>query len=250
MRYVAAPDDVRLNEDRSGYTMCLPIGRACASMQSNMAATLNIDWLMDMAREAAEMAGAKTSWAALLLGLDDRVLGAAPGQAVYHPYIFEAGERGPFLDPDARAQFSGLSTETSFAGLARAVFEGLAFAARDCYLASGTIPHEVRLGGGAARSKAMRAILAAALNANVRTLSREELGASGAAMMAAVNIGVYPNMDACAEAWVTPFLDKLTVPEPQLSEFYSKLYPIYRTIRGAMSPAWGHLGRLRQEYAA
>ena len=190
MRYVAAPDDVRLNEDRSGYTMCLPIGRACASMQSNMAATLNIDWLMDMAREAAEMAGAKTSWAALLLGLDDRVLGAAPGQAVYHPYIFEAGERGPFLDPDARAQFSGLSTETSFAGLARAVFEGLAFAARDCYLASGTIPHEVRLGGGAARSKAMRAILAAALNANVRTLSREELGASGAAMMAAVNIGV------------------------------------------------------------
>ena len=217
MRYAPTPDDVRLNEDRSGYTMCLPIERACASMQSNMAATLNIDWLMDMAREAAEMAGAKTSRAALLSGLDERVLGADPGQAVYHPYIFEAGERGPFLDPDARAQFSGLSTQTSFAGLARAVFEGLAFATRDCYLASGSIPSEVRLGGGAARSKAMRAILAAALNANVRTLTREELGASGAAMMAAVNIGVYPNMSACADAWVAPFLDKLTVPDPQLS---------------------------------
>ena len=38
-------------------------------MQSNMAATLNIDWLMDMAREATEMAGAKTSRAALLSGL-------------------------------------------------------------------------------------------------------------------------------------------------------------------------------------
>jgi erythritol kinase (D-erythritol 1-phosphate-forming) len=96
----------------------------------------------------------------------------------------------------------------------------------------------------------MRVILAAALDANVRTLSREELGASGAAMMAAVNIGVFPNMRACAEAWVTPFLDKLIVPDPQLSEFYSKLYPVYRTIRGAMSPAWAHLGRLRQEYAA
>jgi erythritol kinase len=96
----------------------------------------------------------------------------------------------------------------------------------------------------------MRVILAAALDANVRTLSREELGASGAAMMAAVNIGVFPNMRACAEAWVIPFLDKLIVPDPQLSEFYSKLYPVYRTIRGAMSPAWAHLGRLRQEYAA
>ena len=167
-------DDVRLNEERSGYTMCFPIERACASMQSNMAATLNIDWLLDMAREAAEMAGAKTSRTALLSGLDDKVLAAAPGQAIYHPYIFEAGERGPFLDPDARAQFSGLSTRTSFAGLVRAVFEGLAFAARDCYLASGSIPREVRLGGGAARSRAMRAILAAALDANVRTLSREE----------------------------------------------------------------------------
>ena len=250
MRYVSKPDDVRLNDDRSGYTMCLPIDRACASMQSNLAATLNIDWLMDMAREAAEMAGVKTSRLALLSGLDDKVLATPPGQAVYHPYIFEAGERGPFLDPDARAQFSGLSTRTSFAGLARAVFEGLAFAARDCYLASGSIPREVRLGGGAARSIAMRVILAAALDANVRTLSREELGASGAAMMAAVNIGVFPNMRACAEAWVIPFLDKLIVPDPQLSEFYSKLYPVYRTIRGAMSPAWAHLGRLRQEYAA
>jgi erythritol kinase len=250
MRYVPAPEEVRLNEDRSGYTMCLPIGRACASMQSNLAATLNIDWLMDMARQAAEMAGAMTTRAALLSGLDEKVLAAAPGQAVYHPYIFEAGERGPFLDPDARAQFSGLSTQTSFAGLARAVFEGLAFAARDCYLASGSIPGEVRLGGGAARSKAMRAILAAALNANVRTLTREELGASGAAMIAAVNIGAYPNMNACAEAWVAPFLDKLTVPDPQLSAYYSKLYSIYRRIRAAMSPAWGDLGRLRQETAA
>jgi erythritol kinase len=250
MRFARAPEDVRLNADRTGYTMCLPMDTACGSMQSNMAATLNIDWLMDMACEAVEMAGAKTSRSALLSGMDDYVLATPPGQAVYHPYIFEAGERGPFLDPDARAQFSGLSTRTRFAGLARAVFEGLAFAARDCYLASGSIPHEIRLGGGAARSQAMRAILAAALNANVRTLSREELGASGAAMMAAVNIGVFPDMRACDEAWVTPFLDELVFPDPQLSELYSKLYPVYRTIRGAMAPAWAQLGRLRQEYAA
>ena len=96
----------------------------------------------------------------------------------------------------------------------------------------------------------MRAILAAVLNANVRTLASEELGASGAAMMAAVSIGAYPNMTACADAWVAPFLDTLMVPDPQLSAYYAKLYPIYRTIRAAMSPAWDHLGRLRQEHAA
>ena len=238
MRYVPRPDDVRLNEDRSGYTMCLPVERACASMQSNMAATLNIDWLMDMAHEAAEMAGTKQVARRFSRVWMTECSGPIPVKAVLPPLYFRSRRalRGPFLNPDARAQFSGLSTQTTFAGLARSVFEGLAFAARDCYLASGSIPSEVRLGGGAARSKAMRVILAAALNANVRTLTREELGASGAAMMAAVNIVVYPNMNACADAWVAPFLDKLTVPNPQLSEYYAKLYPIYRTIRSAMSP--------------
>ena len=71
MRFVPSPDDVGLNESRSGYTMCLPIPGACASMQSNMAATLNIDWLLDVAREAASIAEAEMSRAALLQGMSD-----------------------------------------------------------------------------------------------------------------------------------------------------------------------------------
>ena len=110
MRFVASAEEARLNDMRSGYTMCLPISGACSSMQSNMAATLNIDWLLDIAREAAAFAGAETGRAALLKRMDAPVLEAEPGAAIYHPYIFEAGERGPFLDPHARAQFSGLSS--------------------------------------------------------------------------------------------------------------------------------------------
>jgi erythritol kinase len=229
--------------------MCLPVGRACASLQSNMAATLNIDWLLDLARQAQEIGGGNTTRAAILSGLDERILAAAPGQAIYHPYIFPAGERGPFLDPMARAQFSGLSTKTTFVGLIRSVYEGLAFAARDCYLASGAVPHEVRLAGGAARSKAMRAILATALNANVRSLAREEIGAAGAAMMAAVAIGVYGDMPACVEAWVTPSLGAVTAPDPDVGRFYSNLYSVYRAIRETMPPAWSALGRARREHA-
>jgi len=247
MRYAPTLADVRLNEERSGYTMCFPVGSSCASMQSNMAATLNIDWLLDLACQAAELGGAKTSRAALLSGLDEKILAAAPGQAIYHPYIFQAGERGPFLDPNARAQFSGLSTKTNFVGVVRAVYEGLAFAARDCYLAAGAIPEEVRLTGGAARSKAMRAIVASALNANVRALSREEIGAAGAAMMAATAIGVYEDMEACIEAWVTPSLGEITAPDSSLHHLYSNLYSVYRSIRETMPPAWAKLGQIRQE---
>jgi erythritol kinase len=249
MRFAASPDAVRLNPSLSGYVMLFPIPEASATMQSNMAATLNIDWLLDVAREAASWAGAETNRAALLKGMDARVLDAAPGSAIYHPYIFEAGERGPFLDPNARAQFSGLSTRTSFAGMMRGVFEGLAFAARDCYCASGAPPREVRLGGGAARSAALRSILASALGASVRTVKREETGAAGAAMIAAVCLGVYSDMAQCADAWVTPSLGETTEPDAMTSELYAKLFPIYRDIRTRMPPAWAALAEARQVMA-
>ncbi len=81
----------------------------------------------------------------------------------------------------------------------RAVMEGLAFAARDCYAAMGALPGEVRITGGAARSRALGAILGAALECDVRICSRGEAGAAGAAMIAAVATGLYPDMTACAE---------------------------------------------------
>jgi erythritol kinase len=246
MRYVATTDAVRLNESRAGYTMCMPMPGASASVQSNMAATLNIDWFLDIAREAAACAGAETTRAALLETMDARVLDAPPGAAIYHPYIFEAGERGPFLDPSARAQFSGLSSKTSFSGMMRAVYEGLAFASRDCYLASGAVPREVRLGGGAARSKAIRAILSSMLGAEVRSVKREETGAAGAAMIAAVCLGRYPDMAACVDAWVTPYLGEMTPPDSSLAALYSRLFPIYKDIRIAMAPSWRSLASARE----
>jgi erythritol kinase len=250
MRYVAAADDVRLNEARSGYTMCFPIPGACAAVQSNMAATLNIDWLLDIACEANAIAGQPTKRAALLAGMDDRVLAAPPGAALYHPYIFEAGERGPFLDPNARAQFSGLSSATTFTGMMRAVYEGLAFASRDCYLAMGSIPREVRLGGGAARSQAIRTILAAALDAKVRVVKREETGAAGAAMIAALQLGRYADMPACVEEWVDPYLGDFTVPDANLTAPYRELYEVYRSVRQVMPSAWADLAHIRQERRA
>ncbi|CAM5771611.1 carbohydrate kinase [Labrys miyagiensis] len=246
MRYTATLDAVKLNASLSGYTMCFPIFGASLALQSNMAATVNIDWILDAGREAAAAAGAETSRAAMLSAMDKRVLDAPPASALYHPYILEAGERGPFLDPYARAQFSGLTNRTSYAGMVRAVYEGLAFASRDCYLATGMIPQEVRLGGGAARSRALRVILASMLGAEVRTVNREESGAAGAAMMAAVQLGIYPDIPTSVDAWVTPALSETTPPDPALNQLYSELYPSYLAIRKAMAPSWESLARTRE----
>jgi erythritol kinase (D-erythritol 1-phosphate-forming) len=245
MRYTPRSSDVKLNDSMSGYTMVFPVPDAVSQMQSNMAATLNIDWLLDLAGQAAMLAGGSIDRGALLNTMDDAVLDTAAMAAIYHPYIVEAGERGPFLDPHARAQFSGLSTKTGFAGLMRAVYEGLAFAARDCYSTMGNIPKELRIAGGAARSKAVRHILASVLDADIRMVSRQETGAAGAVMMAAVNQGIYPDMQACTDAWITPALGEATRPDASLRAVYDKAFDIYQQIRTDMVRPWADLAALR-----
>jgi erythritol kinase len=249
MRLAHGAADVTLNDACTGYTMVMPAQGTYAQMQSNMAATLNIDWLLDLAVEAATALGANTSRKAALGVVDAQILAACPGAALFHPFIHTAGERGPFVAPHARAQFTGLAHDQGFFELARAVYEGLAFAARDCYAAMGHQPEEVRLTGGAARSPALRKILASTLGASVRTCAREEAGAAGAAMMAAVALGIFPDIAQACQSWVDPLLGEPEATDPILQRRYDALFPVYREIRQSMLPVWRDLARIRRESA-
>ena len=69
------------------------------------------------------------------------------------PYLSPAGERSPFLAPEARGSFHGLTLATTRGDLARAVYEGLCFVIRECLqAAAGDTLHEVRVCGGGAAS--------------------------------------------------------------------------------------------------
>jgi erythritol kinase len=246
MRLAPSADAVRLNAERTGYTMAFPVPGMLAQMQSNMASTLNIDWLIDLARDVLKSQGVERARKDILEGLDDRILERPAGRLLYHPYISQAGERGPFLDAGARAQFTGLDASMGFTDLMRSVFEGLAFAARDCYAAMGALPQDVRLTGGGARSKALRLFFASALNAPVRSVLREEAGAAGAAMMAAVQQKVFPNMADCAARWVDPALGPETRPDTALVKMFDTMFPIYKQTREQMRPVWRALQNSRQ----
>lgn len=238
MRVAPTSAHVRLNAELSGYTMAFPVPGMYAQMQSNMASTLNIDWLLDVARDVLKSEGVERSRGDLLKGMDDRIMGIAPGRVLYHPYISQAGERGPFMEPAARAMFSGLEMGMGYADLMRGVFEGLCFAARDCYAAMGDIPEEVRITGGAARSRALRLMLASTLRSRVRTVSREEAGAAGTAMMAAVQQKLYPDMATCVAQWVDPLLGEITHPDPILTGVYDGAFKLYKETREKMRPIW------------
>ena len=237
-RLARTPDEVVLNASRSGYTIAMPVPGAFAQLQSNMAATLNIDWLLDLAQAVLTAAGAERTRDELLSMLDQWVAASEPGSLLYQPYISLAGERGPFVDPNARAGFIGLSVKHGFADLARAVLEGLAFAARDCYEAMGPVPSEIRLSGGAARSPSLRRLISAVTRARTRTSSRQEAGAAGAAMIAAVGLGAYRSMEECCADWVTPLLVDSEPYDEALSRTYEALFPSFVAARNALQPVW------------
>lgn len=245
MRLVRGAGAATLAPDRTGYTIAFPVPDTLAQMQSNLAATLNIDWVLDLVAGILAAEGVHRGRRELLAGID-RLLETAPaGTLLFHPYISEGGERGPFVDSDARAGFLGLSTRHGHADLVRAVFEGIALAARDCYAAMGPLPREVRVSGGGARSRVLRGMLAAALDAPVRTIARDEAGAAGAAMMAAVCLGIAPDMQACVDRWVAPHLGEATAPDPALAATYDRLFPAYLAARTAMPPVWRQLAAAR-----
>lgn len=238
IRLARSRDDVRLNDQRTGYTMPMPIPGVYAQMQSNMASTLNIDWMLGMAAGVLKTHGVERSPSDLVALLDEWIGAASPASMIYQPYISEAGERGPFVDGNARAGFVGLSTRHGFQDMVRAVCEGIAFAARDCYGAMGPTPSEVRLTGGAARSKSLRRLLGSVIGTGVRTSAREEAGAAGAAMMAAVCIGQFDGMDDCAAQWVRPLLGDVEPPDDTLSDIYARTYPAYAAAHAALRPVW------------
>lgn len=245
MRLVPSADHVVLNGERTGYTMAMPAPGVYAQMQSNMASTLNIDWLLDVAVGLLASQGVSKSRSELVPMVDSLLGGSRPSGILYQPYVSEAGERGPFINADARAGFIGLSSDHGFDDLMRGVVDGLAMAARDCYQAMGNRPEEIRLTGGASRSTEIRRIFGAAMGTGVRTSQREEAGAAGAAMMAAVAVGGYRDMDACAAEWVSPYLGELEQPDEILAGHYDDIYPAYALAPEVLRPIWKKIAEHR-----
>lgn len=241
-------ESVQFNPDHTGYVICLPHQDLVAQTQTHMAATLNIDWIVDVGADLiAEFTDRRPAPQEMMTRLEAWLCATEPGALLYHPYISEAGERGPFLNVDAKANFTGLAAGHRYPDLVRAVIEGLGMAARDCYAAMGEMPRELRLTGGAAKSDAFRKILSAALATPVRVSTREEAGAAGCAMVAAVGIGAYRDMEACIDQWVVPYLTDAQEADANLSQIYQGLYRAYTQTRDGLLHPWATLGAIAKQ---
>ncbi len=173
------------------------------------------------------------------VGFDELVSEAAdipPGSEglLFLPYL--TGERTPHPDPLARGAFVGLTIRHTRAHMTRAVLEGVAFGIKDSFTliqnaGLGAID-QVRISGGGAKSSLWRQIMADVLGAELVTVNTTEGAAYGAALLAAVGAGIYPDVGTACDATIQITGD--TQPGPQ-SDAYQGIYPRYQALYPALA---------------
>jgi xylulokinase len=161
---------------------------------------------------------------------------------LFLPYL--TGERTPHPDPLARGAFVGLTVRHGMAHTTRAVLEGVAFGLKDSFelmksAGLGQIT-QVRVSGGGAKSPLWRQILADVFGCELVTVNTTEGAAYGAALLAAVGVGVFSEVEAACEAAVR--LTGSTLPVPERVKAYDKIYPVYRELYPALKSSFAKLG--------
>lgn len=153
----------------------------------------------------------------------------------YLPYLM--GERSPHNDPKVRAMFMGISMDTTREEMTQAVLEGVAFGLRDSLEVARSlgIPIErTKICGGGAKSLLWKKIIANVMNLKVDVIESEEGPALGAAILASVGCGEYPDVETAVEQIV--HVIETIEPEEDLvakyEERYQKFQKIYPAIKG------------------
>lgn len=121
--------------------------------------------------------------------MNEVVTDVPPGAngVTFLPYL--NGERAPFVAPDIRAAFYGLSSTSTKGDMGRAVMEGAAFSLRHCFEEEGGLPiAPVHLTGGGAKNPVWCQIIADVVGQPVIVSDAPDHGLWGAAALGAAAV--------------------------------------------------------------
>jgi erythritol kinase (D-erythritol 1-phosphate-forming) len=228
-------DDVDTEGEPSGFTIGLGVGERRLRAYPTLAGTEVVTWMMGVL---------KLDEASALVELAERAREGDRGPVLL-PYLSPAGERAPFLAPDARGMLLGLSLEHRPEHLARAVLEGLSDVVRDCLEAAPVEPSELRLCGGGANSAMWCQLLADVTGVPTLRSTDTEVGAKGAFITALVATGEEDDLDRAAARLVT-VRDRFE-PDPARHEAHAARFALFRELRELCVPAWRRMAAASAE---
>lgn len=188
-----------------------------------MLGTPNLDWFI---REFYLKAGEKKDFSAIELQLEK--IGPGAGGVIYHPYLGQGGERAPFVKASAAAQFFGIKSHHTREHLLRSVYEGIAYSMKDCYKNFPLELKGIRLVGGGSSSEFWCDIFANCLGMPAEVTVGNQIGALGAAVIAAVGTGYFNGFEEAISQMVK--VKQSYEPDPIKVSVYEENYAIYRQL--------------------
>jgi xylulokinase len=152
----------------------------------------------------------------------------------FEPYLDGASSRP--RDPNAFGAWVGLRLQHSRADLVRAAMEGVTFSIR--YLAegivqaSGQVIRQMRAVGGGTRNEWWQQLKSDVLGVPLETLAVSDVAAQGAALLAGMAVGIFPNAnDAARRAYRSAIRYE---PNPENHARYNELFPKFCALYPAL----------------
>src|SRR5262249_15990677 len=231
----ASTDECLIEPDGRLHAFCHALPNRWHLMGVMLSAAGSLQWYRDsLASQVSfdELMVEAAQWAAGCEGL------------IFLPYL--SGERTPYADPLARGAWVGLTLRHYRGYLTRSVLEGVAFGLKDSFAliqdaGLGRI-EQVRVSGGGAKSSLWRQILADVLESELVTVNTTEGAAYGAAILAGVAMGAWPDVEAaCAE--VIRIEDRVS-PDREREALYRLIHQQYRDLYPALKPSFGKMASI------
>ena len=222
------------NPRMNTHTYCHVIPGAWYAMAATLSAGLSLSWFARGVARVDDLPSLTAEAAHVPAGCEG---------LTFLPYL--AGERTPHLNPDARGMFHGLTLRHERAHLTRSIMEGVAYSFRDCLetLVSFGVPiRRIVAAGGGARNPLWLQIQADILGRPIETTTSPEEASLGAAIAAAVGMGVYADFRSACRAIATGTRRTVT-PEPAHAQVYRAGYERFRALyAGCGVPGGGPAG--------
>jgi len=167
---------------------------------------------------------------------------AGSGGVMFLPHL--DGCQCPWVNPHSRGTFIGLNSRTSHRELLRSVIEGLGYqiltVIRVMESSLNMRATEVVATGGAIRNRFWMQNKADMTGLRVRIPAVEEATVLGAAMLAAIGLGVYRDAeDAFARVCKS---SETFEPNAERTAFYQHRFPLFKELYNAVSPIHGKIG--------
>jgi xylulokinase len=179
--------------------------------------------------------------------MDGEVAKIPPGSnyLLFTPWIY--GERAPIDDCYVRASLLNLSADHTREDMLRAVYEGVAYNIRwivDIVEKEFKFPlPHLRVIGGGAKGKPWMQILADVTGRKVETVcDPQEAGAVGAALVAAVGLGIYPDFESLRKVVK---IEAAFEPQSENAEVYDSLFHSYQEVYSSLRGFYRRLNEKR-----